>query len=213
MNTRTYHLERLIALCSLLFVAFFLVACSTGVSGASVTPTAASKPTPTPSPAVSSSEGKQTYTGMGFTVEYPSNLTVNASDNGSSGGGVMFSDPPAMITFYIEILPNTNESAPAEAVKGLTASLQKEGQSAKMIPLAPTVTVGGQTWDQAAGTTDLTLGGQTVTMEQVMIATNHPASSPNSRLFIFTYTTSAQMFDQTNATTFQPILQSFKFTS
>jgi hypothetical protein len=209
MNMRAYHWERLIVLCSLLFVAFFPTACSTGGSSTSTTPTAVSKPAPT----TSSSVVLKTYTGVGFTIKYPSNWTAGTAGNGKSGGGVTFSNPPAMTTFYIEILPNSNEAAPTAAVKGLTTGLQTGGKQAKIVPIAPTVTVGGQTWDQAAGTTDLTHSGQTVTIEQVMIATNHPTSSPSPTLFIITYVTPAHTFNQTNTSTFLPMLQSFKFTS
>ena len=83
----------------------------------------------------------------------------------------------------------------------------------KVVPVSPTVTVGGQSWDQAAGTADLSQGGQTASVEQVILATNHPTSPPGARLFIITYTALAQTFDQMNTGTFQPMLQSFKFTS
>ena len=126
----------------------------------------------------------------------------------------MFQQSLAGTTFYIEILPTPfDASAPTSAVQGLITSLQKEGTHVKTVSVSPTITVGGQSWDQAAGTFDLTQGGQTVTMEQVMIATNHPTSPPGARLFIITYTAPAQTFDQVNSSTFQPMLQSFKFTS
>jgi hypothetical protein len=213
MNRRDSHVGRRIALCSLLFVAWFLAACSTGGSSISATPTAASKPTPTPSPTPSLPVGLITYTGMGFTIQHPSNWMVGTGGSGKSGGGVIFSNLPAMTTFYVEILPNSNEAAPAAAVKGLTTSLQALGKQAKMLSIAPTVTVGGQTWDQAAGTTELTQSGQTVTIEQVLLATTHPPGAPSRTLFIITYVAPAQTFAQTSSTTFQPMLQSFTFTS
>lgn len=216
MNMRIHHSERRFALCTMLLVAFFLAACSTGGSGASATPTAASKPTPTPSPTTSSSIALKTYTGMGFTIEYPSNWTVGTSGNGSSGGGAIFSDSPAMTAFYIETILNPNGVAsPAGVVKtGMSTALQAMGgKHMKTVSIAPTAMVGGQTWNQAAGTGEHTQGGQTVTLQLVMMATNHPASSPSTKLFIITYVSPAQTFDQTNMTTFQPMLQSFKFTS
>jgi hypothetical protein len=154
------------------------------------------------------------YTGLGITVKYPSNWVVDVKGSEANGGGATFRDPGTLTDFYLQVLPIPfSDSAPANAVKSLIPALKKEGTQTQTVPVASTVIVGGQTWNQAAGTTDLTQGGQSVFIEQVIIATNHPLHSSNARLFLLTYTAPAQTFDQINSSIFQPMLRSFTFTS
>lgn len=210
---RLSHVARPIILCTLFCVSIFLAACSTGSSSTGIPPKATQK-SAIPSPTPTLAGAFRVYTGMGITLKYPSNWVMKTANNGASGGGVTFQEPLTPTTFYIEILPTPfDESAPTIAVKSLMIGLQKEGAHARTVPVSPTVTVGGQSWDQAAGTVDLMQNGQTITIEQVMIATNHPTRPPGARLFILTYTGSTQTFDQENRSAFQPILQSFTFTS
>jgi len=79
--------------------------------------------------------------------------------------------------------------------------------------VAPTTMVGGDTWNQRAVSGDATVNGQTANIKLVVIADNHPESSPSTKGFIIVYGTAKQLFDAANSTYFQPMLQSFKFTS
>lgn len=211
---RIYHLARPIILCALFCVSLFLAACSTGSSSTVVTPTVATRQPIIPSPTPSFAVAFRVYTGMGMTLEYPSSWVVHTADNGTGGGGVTFQEPLTPTTFSIEILSTPfDASAPTIAVRSLMIGLQKEGTHARTVHVSPTVTVGGQSWDQAAGVVDLAQSGQTITIEQGMLATNHPTRPPGVRLFLLTYTALAQTFEQMNRSAFQPMLQSFTFTS
>lgn len=213
MNRRTFHWIQLTTLCSLCCIAFSLAACGLGgpSNSTSIFPSGGTGTTP----AAPFSGAMHTYTGMGIRIKYPANWVASSTDGGgTNGGGIRFREPGTTTTFALEILPIPffSKSAPADAVKNLIPTLQKEGSQTQRVPLAPTATVGGQTWNQAAGTTEVTQGGQPVLIEQVMLATNHPTQPPDARVFILTYTASARAFDPTNTSIFQPMLQSFQFT-
>lgn len=214
MNRKDHGYGREFVLCSVLLLAFGLSACSFGnSSGGAATPTATPQPTPSPTSSLTQSGALTTYKGDGFTIGYPASWMANA---GANGAGVAFSNPAQMTEFLIEILPNPDGvAAPAGVVqRGLSTALQTVGgKNAKTVAIAPTVTVGGETWNQGAVTGTQAPNGQTPTLKLVMMATNHPANSQSTRLFIITYVAPAQTFNQISTTAFQPMLQSFKFTS
>ena len=81
------------------------------------------------------------------------------------------------------------------------------------VDIAPTAMVGGDSWDQIAATSDEQISGQTqpVNAELVVMADNHPATSPTARSWQIQYSTYTNDFAQMNAHLFQPMLQSFKF--
>ncbi|HEY1348591.1 MAG TPA: hypothetical protein VGF67_03060 [Ktedonobacteraceae bacterium] len=213
MNRKTAHLMRLITLCSLSCMAVALAACGLGGSSSNLSPLTTGNSHTLPSTG-SFSGATRLYTGTGISIKYPANWVINTGGNGADGGGVRFSEPGTSTTFTLEILPVPffSDSAPAGAVKSLIPTLQKEGSQTQTVPIASTTTVGGQTWNQSAGTTVVTQGGQPVSIEQVMLATNHPIHPPGSRVFVLTYTASAQTFEQIDTSVFLPMLQSFKFT-
>jgi hypothetical protein len=209
MNENMSPVVRLITCCSLVCLACALAACDTGGSGGSILSSIPAGGTTT-----SFSGTMHLYTGLGVMVKYPSNWTVDVKGNGESEGGATFHDPGTLTTFSLQILPIAfGDSAPADAVNNLIPALKKEGTQTRAVPVASTTTVGGQTWNQAAGTTQLTQGGQSVVIEQVMLATYHPPHSSNARLYVLTYTAPAQTFDQISTSIFQPMLQSLTFTS
>lgn len=81
------------------------------------------------------------------------------------------------------------------------------------VDIAPTAAVGGDSWDQIAATGDEQISGQTrpVNAELVVMADNHPATSPTARSWQIQYSTYTNDFAQMNAHLFQPMLRSFKF--
>src|SRR5207248_7113381 len=81
------------------------------------------------------------------------------------------------------------------------------------VNIAPTAMVGGDSWDQIAATSDEQISGQTqpVNAELVVMADNHPATSPTARSWQIQYSTYTNDFAQMNAHLFQPMLQSFAF--
>jgi len=209
MNKRTSPLVRLITCCSLVCLACALAACETGGSSGSILSSIPTGGTPAPF-----SGTMRLYTGLGITVKYPSEWTVDVKGDGQSDGSATFHDPGTLTSLSIQILPIAfGDSAPADAVKNLIPALQKEGTHTESVPVASTTTVGGQSWNQAAGTTQLTQGGQAVVIEQVMLATYHPPHSSSARLYVLTYTAPAQTFAHTNTSIFQPMLRSLTFTT
>ena len=72
--------------------------------------------------------------------------------------------------------------------------------------------VGGDTWSQGGATYDATSNGQTLNNKVVVLADGHPANSP-VKGFLIVLSALTNMFDQANTNDFQPMLQSFMFTS
>lgn len=209
MNKRTSPLVRLITCCSLVCLACALAACDTGGLNGSTLSSIPSGGTPAPF-----SGTMRLYTGLGITVKYPSEWTVDVKGDGQNNGSATFHDPGALTNLSIQILPIAfGDSAPADAVKNLIPALQKEGTHTQSLSVASTTTVAGQNWNQAAGTTQLTQGGQAVVIEQVMLATYHPPHSSSARLYVLTYSTTEQTFHQINTSIFQPMLKSLTFTT
>ncbi len=196
-------------------LALLLVACNIGgisINGpATPTPTSTPKATPTtaPSPTASTLE---TYTGNGYTIGYPQGWTVTKG----STGAVTFTDPQGVAYLTIQVVPNPNGliSTSDEVDAGLQI-FKSQAKNYTKVSIAPTTTVAGETWSQGAATGDITPEGATspVTAKIVVISDNHPANTSSTQGFTIGYVTGTQVFDAMNTTYFQPMLQSFKFTS
>lgn len=194
-----------------------LAACNLGPvsinTGATPTPTPTQKPAPTtviPSPTAVAS--MVTYTGNGYTIGYPQGWTVNKGSTGS----VTFSDPQGVAYVTIQVVPNPNGliSTGDQVNTGLQI-FKSQAKNYTKVSVAPTTNVAGETWSQGAATGDVTPTGATspVTAKIVVISDNHPANTSSTQSFTIGYATAAQVFDMANTTYFQPMLQSFKFTS
>ncbi|MBV9232352.1 MAG: hypothetical protein JOZ18_23795 [Chloroflexi bacterium] len=192
-----------------LLLTLLLSACNFGFGGnssASATPTAQPAPTQ-PAPTQSSASTLTTYTGDGFTIGYPAGWTAK-----QNATGVVLSDSTGVATLAVELVPNPNGSLPiAPLIQNAMNSAQGQGKNFQTVPIAPTTTVGGDSWSQAAATGDSTRNGQTVNMKIVVLADNHPANAANTRTYLIVYGTATRLFDTANTTLFQPMLQSFKF--
>ncbi len=197
-------------LCSLLLV--LLTACSGTGSGSpttSVTPTVApsnSSPAPTVAPTTASTN-LTTYTGVGYTIGYPQGWHVKKTNN-----LVTFTDALGASTLVIEVIPNPNAIAPTSTIMTTTEkALSSNGKNFQTVNGTSKAAIGGDSWDQSSATEDATVNGQSQNVKYVILADNHPASSSSTKLFVVFYGTLTSLFDQTNSSGFQPMLQSFKF--
>ncbi len=194
----------ILTVCTLL-LALLISACSFG--GSSTT----SSPTPTPPTVVSTTApGMTTYTGDGYTINYPSTWTVKKDDNGV----VTFNDPSGIAYLGVGVVPNPNGVVPASNLVNVGLEVFKsKSQNYHTVDIAPTTTVGGDTWSQGSATGDIVPTGQTaaVNAKTVVIADNHLANSPSTKGYTIAYVTGTQVFDLAFTSSFQPMLQSFKF--
>jgi hypothetical protein len=210
----TLHIKRishwLIALSISLFLSFLLAACQIQIGGGT---TAAPTPTPKPpAPPTISASKLVTYTGDGYTIGYPQGWRVTQE----GGGFVTFDDPQGVA--YLSVKPTPNPGGTITAANQVSIGLQlfqSQAKNYQMVNVAPTTTIGGDNWSQGSATGDIMPKGQStaVTAKIVVIADNHPAHSPATMGFEIAYLTGQQVFDLANSGAFQPMLQSFKFTS
>lgn len=186
---------------SILLLAMLVSACSFGGSGGGT-------PTPTPTATTAS---LTTYKGADFTVSYPQNWKVK-----SDSTGVTFTDPSGIAYFQVHEAPDPDGliSASNEVTLGLD-TFKSQAKNYQQQNIASTTTIAGETWNQGAATGDITPSGQSspTNVKIIVVADNHPANSTSTKAFIIGYATGTQVFDLANSGYFQPMLQSFKFTS
>lgn len=203
----TRVLRAMVAVFCTVLLAFFVAACGGG-SGSSTTPT----PTPTqakPTPTTPPSASLTTFTGNGFTIGYPAGWKVTKTNT-----QVQFEDPTSLYSFAVVITPNPGGLASADQI--LTASvdaLKKQFKNAQDENVSPTTTVAGESWSQKAVSGTSEVNGQSADVELILISVNHPASSPSTVNFSMVYGTAKALMPVAVSTYFQPMLNSFKFTS
>jgi hypothetical protein len=190
-----------------------LVSCGGSPSSQGSTPTPTPKPSPTqmpsPSPTLSSSSGFQTFVGQGFTVDYPAGWHAT-----KSGNNVTLADSTGLYNFIVQQTDNPNGVLSADTFVTAAASAAKAGLKNSQDESAPSpVTVGGDSWVQKSFSGSSTQGGQSVVVQFYLLADNHPAQSPSTKSFDIIYGTAKQLMSSAQASYFQPMLQSFKFTS
>ena len=209
ITTRTHVTRhwRLLTIGSILLM-LALVACGGG-STASSPPTPTPNPTAAPSPTAASNT--QTYTGDGFTIDYPSNWKIDTS----TAGQVIFGDPNTGAAMRINVVDNPSSGQTADSIVGATiqqfqsqyANLQQDSN------VSNSAMVGGDTWTQQGATYDVTSNGQATNFTGIVLADGHPANSPTLKGFLIVYAAPSNTFDQVNNDIFQPMLQSFTFSS
>jgi hypothetical protein len=149
------------------------------------------------------------YTGNGFRIGYPAGWTIEKAS--PSAASVIFVDPTRTIEFIVTVTPNPNaNSATSVALDPLLHSMQSKPHYQK-VDLAPTTTVGGETWDQIGAIGDLPSNGQPLSIKVIALAINRPAHDANTKMYKIQFSAPAKDFDQMESTTFQPMLQSFTF--
>lgn len=184
---------------STLLLAIFVSACDIGGLGGS--------PTPTPTTATTMTA----FNGDGFTISYPQAWKVKQDST-----GVTFTDPSGIAYFQIHVAPNPTGvvSTSNQVTLGLEA-FKSQAKNYQQQSVPSTTTLAGETWSQGAATGDITPSGQSTrtNVKIYVISDNHPANSTSTRAFVIGYATGTQVFDLANSGYFQPMLQSFKFTS
>lgn len=197
-----------ILICCTIIFTILVAACSTSGSGG--TP-AIPTPTPTPTPAVNS------YTGQGYTINYPKDWTYQKNTYQVAGHGVpvtVLRDSLGINTITIGVLPDPNGTIPAQTAVNTAeelAGLNSSGKNYKQVSLADKTTLDGQTWNQVGATGDITQKGTTVNVKAIGLACTYPANSPTTALYIIVYGGPTATFDNTDSMDFQPTLKSFKF--
>lgn len=208
-----------LSLCSL-FLVCLLSACSLGGGSTGTAPTttsgnmpATTQPTSVPvQPTSASAAGLATYTGDGFSISYPQGWTVIKQGT----NGVVFLDEHAGATKGSHLAIKLGKQGlvhPTSTTLNFWQQTFMAEPNYQKVNIAPTAMVGGDSWDQIAATGDEQASGQTqpVNAEQVVMADNHPATSPTARNWQIQYITYTNDFAQMNANLFQPMLQSFTF--
>jgi hypothetical protein len=198
-----------------MLLVLLLAACgSTGTSSGS-TPTSApsSQASPSPSSAVSPTSATTanltTYTGNGFTIGYPQGWKVN-----TAGKNVVFTDATGVYNFTIVVTPNPGGVASPDTI--VTTAIQGAKNTLKNpqdVNVPSMVTIGGDSWVQKSVTGTSSVAGQNGVVQRVFASDNHPANSTSTNNFTITYSTLQATFNAANSQYYQPMLQSFKFTS
>ena len=198
--------QRLAFSVSLLLLIVLLAACSIpGISSSSSTPTTTPSPTPSPAPAMT------TYAGDGYTINYPKDWTKS-----TTSGQTTFQDALGANALGIVVVANPNGLAQPGTV--LDATLASSVKGADMTNTSPanlpaSVSLAGETWVQKGTTGTVSKGGVSTSFEVVVLATNHPAHSPTTKIFEFVYAGPLVGSTLMDAQIFQAMLASFKFTS
>ncbi|WP_156025432.1 hypothetical protein [Thermogemmatispora carboxidivorans] len=194
-------------------LALMVVACGgEGSNSGAGTPTTGMRANASPTAALITAPGGvqlRLYQGDGFSIGYLPDW--QASPAGSS---VEFSHQADNATLSVQVVPNSNAAtSPEETVSVSLDTFEKSGlyKNFKRVSLAPTTTVGGQTWQQQGATGDVQILGKQVRMEILMLATNHPAHSAQTRLFSIYLVAPAERYQQLYQNAFAPMLQSFRF--
>lgn len=202
--------SRLFLVASSLLLAFLLAACSLGGGSTGTVPTTTSGITPaTTQPTSAPATSLTTYTGNGFHIGYPTGWTMEKAS--PSAASIIFIDPTRTVEFIVTVTPNPNaNSATSVALDPLQQSMQSKPHYQK-VDLAPTTTVGGETWDQIGAIGDLPYSGKPLSIQVNALALNRPAHDANTKMYKIQFSAPEKDFDQMNSTTFQPMLQSFKF--
>jgi hypothetical protein len=202
---------------SLVLLSVLLVACGgSGGSSGSGKKTATATPSPRPAratttPAATAMAGFSIYRSSNFTLQYPSSWQVTAAPN-----GVIFSDAPD--NFRVSVLTTPNPEGLTSPRSALQVNLEVFAKSGlyknfKQINVPATTVVGGVTWQQMAATGDMSAGSQTTTIKMVLLATNHPDSSPQTQLFNIDIQGPLSSYDAIYSSAIGPMLQSFRFLS
>lgn len=185
-----------------------LAACGgSGGTGSTATPTP-KPPTPTPT---TPAANMQTYTGTNFSISYPQGWQKSAS-----GNQVTFDDPLVTKDYMtIVTIPNPGGTQSASALADTTMPLVEKTllTNAKPATVAPTVTVGGESWTQRSATGELALTDPGTQGTLFLLIDNHPANAANTQAYEIYYYGPTSTFSQSDTLAFQPMLQSFKFTS
>lgn len=163
------------------------------------TPTATATPTVT----------YKTYTGTDFTIKYPQSWKMTTSNN-----EVVFTDPVGNYNMTIGATANPQgATTSAELVDGGVSGAKTNLKNTQTVTVPQTTTLDSQTWEQRSLSGTSTLNGQSSDVETVVLATNHPTKTSETKGYVIVYVANKDQFSQADSMYFQPMLQSFKFNS
>lgn len=190
-----------------------------------------------------STASMKTYTGTGYTIQYPQDWKTSNTSNGT-----VFTDPSGnySMTIHSTSNPNGSTSASQLAENGISKAKDKL-KNAQTVSVPQTTMVAGQTWDQRAvsGMSTSATGTPTATgtaastgtpsatgtvsstgtpsatgtstasgeVQTVVLANNHPAKASDTKGYTIMYTAPKDQIDQAKSSYFTPMLNSFKFSS
>ncbi len=213
MHTRgffKFSTRSMVAVCSLVLV-LALAACGSATSTSGSTPTATTAPVATPTVATTptTSTSLTTYTGNGYTIGYPQGWKVNAANN-----SVILNDPTGIYSLSILVVPDPGGTISADTVVNTGVQVATANlKNTQTVNVPASTTIGGDTWAQKSIAGTSSAAGQTGTVQVMVASDNHPANSASTNSYTITYQTLQATFDVANSQYFQPMLQSFKFTS
>ena len=151
----------------------------------------------------------KTYTGAGFTIQYPSTWKLTTSSTETA-----FTDPNGSYNLTIGSTPNPNSAKTADQLAdGGISGAKTNLKNVQVISAPATTVVGGQPWSQRSISGTSTLNGQSSDIEATVLANNHPTHTTNTKGYVIVYVAAKDQFDQAQTKYFQPMLQSFKYTA
>lgn len=173
-------------------------------------------PAPSPSPAASNSNWT-TYSGHGFSVNYPSAWLASPGAH-----QMIFGERNGQMSLFVEYYPNPYDPndpnayySPYSTVQAKLKDLQGSLDNYQPLRLAPKSTVGGQIWYQGAvgGAIIGNDGNDGPPMTFWILSTNHPAATPSTVLFEAVCVTNDNYAKQAGSPSCSSLLGSFKFLS
>jgi hypothetical protein len=149
------------------------------------------------------------YKGIGFTIEYPATWKLTASST-----EVAFTDPSGGYNLTIGLTPNPNGAKTADQLAdGGIGGAKTNLKDVQVLNVSPTTMVGGQAWSQRSISGTSRLNGQSSAIEATVLANNYPTHTTATRGYVIVYVAARDQFAQAKIAYFQPMLESFKYTS
>lgn len=195
--------------CAIIFT-LLLAACGGGgaSSNSTPTPTAAAKPSPTVPP-ITPTPATTTYTGQGYSIAYPQGWKTTTKTN-----EVDFVDPTGNFGLIVIVAPDPGGLASPDTLMAAEyAAIKANVKNPQAINVSSPVTIGGDEWLQKAVSGQVNVSGQDVPGQINALIDVHPAHNTSSMSYSILFSGPSVGFDAANTGDFQPMLQSFKFTS
>lgn len=200
----------MIASSGVFILALMLVGCggnsdARGVSNNRLSPTASSSAALTKTPEAIF----KAYTNTTFKVNYPQDWKTTSSTT-----GVAFTEPTGNYNLTIGFTPNPKGAAtPDQLADGGVSGAKTHLKDVQLVKIPSSTVIDGQTWSERAITGTSSVDGQSAEVEAVILATNHPQATGNTRGYIIVYVALKKAFDEGESKYFTPMLKSFQFTS
>ncbi len=149
------------------------------------------------------------YPGNGYTIGYPADWQVKSE----SQGIVAFVNPSTRVLLLVGAVSNPNGLFPPglglTIFGGVLTGMHNNGLTCHPTKGAGHATVAGVRWNRNTLTCSVSSGSRV--LKVVVLAVNHPAASPSTRLFLIAYASARSAFNQNSAQFFLPMLRSFAF--